>query len=231
MTSPPRDTTQIDGVIFGLPMALLALAILLCAGPTLATTWSSLSVQSRLDPQTRYEAVARGIPASDPDLAALGRTLRQSDVPANVARAAQVQLIRAQMLGVTSVRAQQLATQAVRDLKQSLAVAPSDTHAWMRLAVAHHLLQDQRAAAQALAMSLRTGKSDPALMSMQFDLAVVVWDGLVPAARNVIARHLANNDQLSSLPGGKESHAVRVLRARLDEATHISSTQTPLTAD
>ena len=231
MTAPPRDTTQIDGVIFGLPMALLALAVLLFAGPHPAPSWSALSVQGRLDPQARYEAVARGTAASDPDLAALGRTLRHTGVPENVARAAQVQLIRAQMLGVTSVRAQQLATQAVRDLKSSLAVAPSDTHAWMRLAVAHHLLQEQGPAARALAMSLRTGKSDPALLSMQLDLAVIVWEELGSAARKMIARHLAHEAGLSSRHGGKESHAVRVLRARIRQAGHNIPKQAPLTAD
>lgn len=215
MTAPPRDTTQIDGVIFGLPMAVLALAILFWAAQVFPLAWSALFIQSALEPQNRYEAVSRGAAVGDPELAALSRTLRRTGQPANIARAAQVQLLRAQRIGVTSLRAQQLATQAVRDLRVALAAAPADTHAWMRLAVAHYLLQEQAPAARALAMSLRTAKSDAALLAMQFDLAVIVWDELDPAARALVAERLNAAGAQARRVGEKEGHSARLLRGMI----------------
>lgn len=212
MTAPPRDTTQIDGVIFGLPMAVLAIAILFWAMHTFPSAWSALFAQAAIEPQNRYDAVARGAAAGDPELAALSQTLRRTGQPASIARAAQVQLLRAQRVGVTSVRAQQLATQAVRDLRVALAAAPADTHAWMRLAVAHCILQEQAPAARALAMSLRTAKSDAALNAMQLDLAVIVWNELEPSARALIAERLRAGAARGPKPGGKEGHSARLLR-------------------
>jgi len=212
MTAPTRDTTQIDGVIFGLPMAVLALAILLWAAHALPPAWSALFVQSAIEPQNRYEALARGAAVGDPELAALSRTLRRTGDPASMARAAQVQLLRAQRVGVTSLRAQQLATQAVRDLRVALAAAPADTHAWMRLAVAHYLLQEKAPAARALSMSLRTAKSDAALLAMQLDLAVIVWDELDGTARVLIADRLRADKAPGPQRDEKEGHSARLLR-------------------
>lgn len=195
MTAPPRDTTQVDGVIFGLPMAVLAIVVLVLLGPALAPALRALSAEASIDPPNRYEAVARGASSSDQDLAALSRALRDSGLPENVARAGHVQLIRAQIAGVRSLRAQQLATQAIRDLKLALAVAPSDTHAWMQLAVAHYLLLEMRPAAAALAMSLRTRKSDPALQSLQRDLAVILRDQLDDSARSIVERLKADAER------------------------------------
>ena len=206
MTAPPRDTSQIDGVIFGLPMALLALLVLLVAAPAIVPSWNSISAETRLDPSGARDHK----PPADLDLAAYSEVLRKSGQPANLARAAQIQLVRAQLQGTSSIRGQQLVVAARRDLQAALKTTPADRHAWMRLAVAHYLLQERQPAARALLMSLRAGRNDALLLSMQFDLAVILWNEMTPEARQVIGRRLAAADDL------KQEHAARVLRERLN---------------
>lgn len=162
--------------------------------------------------EPRYAAVVKGQLPGELELDALTRSLRDSPNVSNLSRAAFVQLLRAQQLGIKSIRALPRLTAAQRDLLKGLSAAPSDAYAWTRLAVADAELEEPAKAAAALEMALQLAPSDRPLASMQFDLAVLLWNDLSPAAKAFLAQRLkwaAQQPELKSVTTGVSARALR----------------------
>lgn len=215
MNAPLRDPTQADGLIFGLPMAILALVVLLVLVPAFATNWSAEIERERLALRQNYERALDGDLPVDIELLSLGEGLRRTGETDDRLRAAQLELLWAQRLGVDSLRGLQRVIAARTDLEAALARRPADAYGWMKLALARHLMNEPDSAAAALVVSLATRRADPRLTALQLDLAVVLWDQLPPAARRHLAARLRWIDGEASLASLQQSHAVRVLRRKV----------------
>lgn len=207
-TSTP-DTTRIDGVIFGLPMAVLALAMVLYCVPQLSPVWHYAQAEAE------YKRVARGEIPGELELDALTGALRRSGKPSDLSRAAHVQLIRAQQLGVRSIRALPRLTAARRDLLKGVAATPADAYAWTRLAVVEMHLSSPEPAARALEMALQLAPAERKLTAIQFDLAVVLWPDLQPSARSSIAQRLRWARHLPELKAATEGNSAKTLEKLL----------------
>jgi len=215
MNAPLRDPTQADGLIFGLPMAILALVVLLVLVPAFATNWSAELERERLALRQHYERALDGELPVDIELLSLGEGLRRTGETEDMLRAAQLELLWAQRLGVDSLRGLQRVIAARTDLEAALARRPADAYGWMKLALARHLMNEPHAAAAALAVSLATRRADPRLTALQLDLAVVLWDELPPAARKHVAARLRWIEGQAPLTSLMQNHAVRVLRRKV----------------
>ncbi len=184
MAQNTRDTTRIDTLVIGVLMAVFAALLIVYAVQFVQPAWHF--AQS----EPRYLDVMKGKPAGVVELDALTRALRASPSPSDLNRAAFVQMITAQNLGLKSFRALTRLTSARRDLRLGLSSAPSDAYAWSRLAVAELELGNPRDAGAALSMALQLAPSERGLTQMHFDLAVVLWPQLDSRARRSIAQRL-----------------------------------------
>lgn len=209
MATSTTDTTRIDEVIFGLPMAVLALAMLLYAAHHFTAVWQY--AQAEAD----YMRVARGEIPGELELDAMTGALRRSGKPSDLSRAAHAQLIRAQQLGVKSIRSIPRLTAARRDLLLGVSASPADAYAWTRLAVVEMHLASAGPAARALEMALQLAPAERKLTALQFDLAVVLWPELQPAARNSIAQRLRWARQLPELKAAMAGNSARSLEQLL----------------
>ena len=209
MATNTPDTTRIDGIIFGLPMAIMAVAVLLFAGARLPASWQY--AQAEAD----YLRVARGEIPGELELDALTGALRLSGHASDLSRAAHAQLIRAQQLGVKSIRAVPRLTAARRDLVKGVRAAPADAYAWTRLAVVEMHLGSSERAARALAMALELAPAERKLTPIQLDLAVVLWPELGASARASIAQRLKWARQLPELEVALAGNSAKSLDALL----------------
>ena len=211
MATNTPDTTRIDGVIFGLPMAVLALVMVLYCVPQISPVWTYAKAEAE------YTRVARGDIPGDLELDALTGALRRSGKPSDLSRAAHAQLIRAQQLGLRSVRALPWLTAARRDLLKGVSAAPADAYAWTRLAVVEMYLSNTAPAARALEMALQLAPAERKLTAIQFDLAVVLWPQLEPAARSSIAQRLRWARYLPELKAALSGNSAKTLERLLAE--------------
>jgi hypothetical protein len=215
MTAPLRDPTEADGLVFGLPMAVLALVVLLVMVPSVPVNWSAQTERERLALRLKYERALDGELPVDIELLSLGEGLRRTGYVQDMQRAALLELLWAQRLGVDSLRGLQRVIAAREDLEAALARHPADAYGWMKLALARYLMNDLRPAAAALGASLATRRTDPVLTSLQLDLAVILWDHLPAGARGLVEVRLRAIDGTSALKVLQQSHAVRVLRRKV----------------
>ncbi|MEQ1756378.1 MAG: hypothetical protein ABL973_19840 [Micropepsaceae bacterium] len=165
--------------------------------------------------EPRYAAVVKGQLPGEVELDALTRSLRDSPNVSNLSRSAFVQMVRAQQLGIRSIRALPRLTAAQRDLRKGLSAAPTDAYSWTRLAVANAELDEQARAAAALEMALQLAPSDRQLASMQFDLAVMLWNDLSPTARALLAQRLKWASQQPELKTVTSGVSARALKEKL----------------
>ncbi len=216
MTETPRDPTPTDGVLFGLPIACLALGILLLLIPAVPAQWSLETARDTQTMRKAYDRIAEGRLPVDIELLSLAVGLRATGEPDDKMRAALIELLWAQRLGVDTLRGLQRVIAARKDLETALAVRPANGHGWMKLAIARVLMDEPREAERALAVSLATSGPDPALTALQLDLAVVLWDALKDDTKQSLEKRLKWIAGQPSLKHLEHSHAATVLRRKLD---------------
>lgn len=217
MTEPPRDPTPTDGVLFGLPMACLALGILLLLVPAVPAQWSPDAARDTQTMRKAYDRIAEGRLPVDIELLSLAVGLRSTGEPDDKMRAALIELLWAQRLGVDTLRGLQRVIAARKDLETALAARPANGHGWMKLAIARVLMDEPLEAERALAASLATSGPDPALTALQLDLAVVLWDALKDDTKQSLEKRLKWIAGQPSLKSLGSSHAATVLRRKLDQ--------------
>ena len=203
------STTQNNGLGAGFVGACLAAFLCLYALPLIAPAWDAAQAEPR------YAAIARGKPATTMELDALIQALRATPWQADLSRAAFVQMLTAQQIGLHSLRATTRLAAARRDLRLGLAAAPSDSYAWTRLAISELHLGNNVAAAKALSVALQIAPNERKLTSLHFDLAVALWIDMDAAGRAAIERRL---DAASKWPEQKAAlagNSSRALRERI----------------
>jgi len=169
MARNTRDTTRTDAVVGGLFTGTIAAALLVYGALYGHAAWTFAQAEAR------YRDVANGKPATIVELDALTQALRASPARRDLGRAALVQILAAEQLGVTSLRAVSRLSAARRSLRLAVSAAPTDASAWTRLATTELQLGNRQSAAAALALAFQVGRTEPASAATQFDLAVALW--------------------------------------------------------
>jgi hypothetical protein len=217
MAPSTRDTTQSEALAVGLVAGIVASGLLAYAALFVEPAWEFAQAEPR------YDAVAKGKLGSVVELDALTQALRASPAHADLGRAALVQMLTAQRIGLDSIRAVGRLSSARRDLRLGLMVAPTDAYAWTRLAVTELWLDHRERSAAALGMALQVAPAEVGLASMQFDLAVILWHQLNAQAKAALERRLTwaqGHPALRRVMGRNNSVAVlqeRFAAARADE--------------
>ena len=209
MAAITQNTTQSNGVVAGLVSAVLASYLCVYAAQFASPAWEFAHAEPR------YAAVARGKLETALELDALIQALRASPWRADLGRAAFVQMLAAQQIGLKSLRATTRLHAARRDLRIALFAAPSDAYAWTRLAVTELHLANPVAAGKALSLALRIAPAERKLTGLQFDLAVALWGKLDAPGREAINRRLAWAAQWPELKPVLAGNSAQALRARL----------------
>jgi len=209
MAANTRDTTPSDTRVAGVLGAVLGAALVVYAGLYADSAWNFAQAEPR------YAEVTHGKLGSVVELDALTQALRASPARADLSRAAFVQMVTAQRVGLNSFRAITRLSAARRDLRLGLRASPSDAYAWTRLAVVEHRLGHVAAAAAALGMALQVAPAEHRLAAMQFDLAVVHWGGLAPDAKAALERRLFWAQAWPDLKAVAAGNSANVLRKRL----------------
>lgn len=209
MARTTQNITPSDGLGSALLAAMLAAFLCVYALMFVASAWNF----ARVEP--RYASVARGSVGGPLELDALIQALRASPMRADLGRAAFVQMLIAQQIGLKSLRATTRMAAARRDLRLALARAPSDAYAWTRLAVSEFHLGNLKAAANALSVALEIAPAERKLTSLQLDLAVIAWPELDAQAREAVGRRLASSEKWPELKSVLAGNSARALRQRL----------------
>ena len=209
MAATTQNTTPSNGIGTGLIAAVLAAFLCAYASMFASTAWNFAHAEPR------YAAVARGKIGSALELDSLIQALRASPSRADLGRAAFVQMLMAQQIGLKTLRATTRMAAARRDLRLALIAAPSDAYAWTRLAVSELHLGNVRAAAKALSVAIQIAPAERKLTSLQFDLAVAVWPELDALGRDAIDRRLTSSAKWPELKSVLDGNSAQALRARL----------------
>ena len=195
----------------GTSLAAATLAACLCVYGALfvSAAWDFAPVEPR------YAAVARGKIDTTFELDGLIQALRASPWRADLSRAAFVQMLAAQQIGLKSLRATTRLTAARRDLRLGLRAAPSDAYAWTRLSISELHLGDTTAAARALSLALQIAPGERKLTGLQFDLAVALWPALDAQGRAAIHRRLVAAGRWPGMKDVLSGNSAEALRTRL----------------
>lgn len=184
MTRNTRDTTRSDTVAVGLVTGVVAAALFVYAALYAEAEWSFARAEAR------YRDAANSKPLTIVELDALTQALRASPARRDLSSAALVQILAAQQLGVSSLRAISRLSAARRDLRLGVAAAPTDAIAWTRLAVTEMRLGHPQRAAAALALACRVGPAERTTAATQFDLAVALWPHLSAEVKATLEQRL-----------------------------------------
>lgn len=205
-TRNTRDTTRSDAVAAGLVTGAIAAALVVYAALYGNAAWSFAHAEAR------YRDVANGRPQTIVELDALTQALRASPAQHDLSRAALVQIVAAEQIGVASLRAISRLSVARRDFRLGLSATPTDAFAWTRLAKTEARLGHRQRAAAALALACHVGHTEPTLAATQFDLAVTLWPHLSADAKAAVERRLI---WAQGRPELAEDKAVNTLRRYL----------------
>lgn len=184
MARNTRDITRTDAVVAGLVTGAIAAALLVYGALYARAAWTFAQAEAR------YRDVASGKAATIVELDALTQALRASPARHDLGRAALVQILAAEQLGVTSLRAVSRLSAARRSLRLAVSATPTDAGAWTRLATTELQLGNRQSAAAALALACRVGRTDPSLAAQQFNLAVALWPYLTPDGKAALEDRL-----------------------------------------
>jgi hypothetical protein len=209
MATTTRNTIQSETLIVGVLTAAFAAYLMLYAVLFGWPAWTFASAEPR------YADIAKGKIGDVVELDALTQALRASPWQSDMSRAAFVQMLTAQQVGLGSVRAETRLAAARRDLRLGLAAAPSDAYAWTRLAISEQRLAHGKSAAQALALALQLAPAERKLAPVQFDLAVILWHDLDRTGRQALQRRLKWAEGRADLKNVTGGNSVTVLKARL----------------
>lgn len=209
MTRNTRDTTRSDAIAAGLVTGAIAAALVVYAALYGEAAWTFAQAEAR------YRDAASGKPQTIVELDALTQALRASPARHDLTSAALVQILAAQQLGVTSLRAISRLSAARRDLRLGVSAAPTDAVAWTRLAVTEMRLGHPQRAAAALALACRVGPTEPTLAATQFDLAITLWPHLNAEAKAALERRLNWARGYPELKSVAEAKSAATLRAHI----------------
>lgn len=210
MATHTRNTIQSETLVVGVLTAAFAAYLMVYAALFAWPMWTFAGEEPR------YAAIARGKVGNVFELDSLTRALRTSPWRADMSRAAFVQMLTAQQVGLGSLRATTRLTAARRDLRLGLRAAPSDAYAWTRLAISEQRLEHLKDAGAALSIALQIAPAERKLASVQFDLAVILWHQLDVAGREALAHRLKwakGRPEFATLVAG---NSVSVLNTRLE---------------
>lgn len=206
-------TTDTSPTLFvGILAAVFAAWLCLYASMSVAPAWDFAQAEPR------YAQITHGKIATVVELDAITQALRTSPMRADLNRAAFVQMLTAQQVGLKSLRATTRLLAARRDLRRGLAAAPSDVYAWTRLAVSEQRLGNVGPAAAALTMALEIAPNERKLTAVQFDLAVLLWPQLDAVGRAAIQRRLAAAKKWPDLAPALAGNSALVLLQKLRES-------------
>jgi len=209
MTRSTRDTTRSDAVTAGLVTSAIAAALVVYAALYGEAAWSFAQAEAH------YRELASGKPHTIVELDALTQALRASSARSDLSSAARVQILAAEQIGVTSLRAISRLSAARRDLRLGLAASPADAFAWTRLAATEMRLAHAQRAAAALALACQLAPYEPTLAATQFDLAVTLWPHLTLAAKAALERRLTWAQGHPALKHVIASKAAAALRSHI----------------
>ncbi|MBP6014735.1 MAG: hypothetical protein KBA31_21105 [Alphaproteobacteria bacterium] len=204
-----RNTIASEAVVAGVLAAAFSSWLLVYGAMFLISSWHFAEAEPR------YAAVARGKAGTVVELDALIQALRTSPVRADLSRAAFVQMLTAQQIGLRSLRATTRLTAARRDLRLGLSASPSDAYAWTRLAITEQRLEHQDEAAAALAMALQVAPAERKLTAVQLDLGVSLWPDLRKEGRDALARRLKLAERWPEQQRTLAGNSAAALRERL----------------
>jgi hypothetical protein len=188
---------------------------LIAAGLLVYAVLDGLPAWTFAQAEPRFREITQGKPATVVELDALTQALRASPVRADLSRAAYVQMLTAQQLGLKTIRALPRLSAARRDLRLGLAAAPTDAFAWMRLAITETNLGNRKEAAAALSLALQVAPVEHKLAALQFDLAVVLWPQLKRETKAALERRLAWAKRWPNLKPVLEGNSAAALRRLL----------------
>jgi hypothetical protein len=209
MATHTRNIIQSETLIIGVFTAVFAACLIVYAALFALPAWTFAGAEPR------YAAVTKGQVGNVFELDSLTRALRESPWRADMSRAAFVQMLTAQQVGLGSLRATTRLTAARRDLRLGLAAAPSDAYAWTRLAISEQRLEHLKAAGAALSIALQIAPAERRLAPVQFDLAVILWHHLDTPGREALARRLKWAQGRPELKTVLAENSVTVLSSRL----------------
>jgi hypothetical protein len=201
-----RDTTRSDAVTAGLLTGTIASALIVYGALYGEAAWTFAQAEAR------YRDAASGKPLTIVELDALTQALRASPARRDLGRAALVQTLAAEQLGITSLRAISRLSAARRNLRLGVSATPTDAVAWTRLATTELQLGNHESAAAALALACHVGRTDPSLAAAQFDLAVTLWPYLTAEGKAAIERRLdwaRGHATLKHVADGKSADTLR----------------------
>jgi tetratricopeptide (TPR) repeat protein len=209
MAVSTQNTIPNSAIATGMAGALLAAGLCLYAITFVAPAWDYAQAEPR------FAAVARGKLETTLELDALIQALRTSPWRSDLGRAAYVQMLTAQQIGLKSLRATTRLTAARRDLRLGLISAPADAYTWTRLAVTELHLGNLDGAGKALSVALQIAPAERKLTGLQFDLAVALWSELDIEGKQAIGRRLALAKAWPELKPVLEANSAQALHKRL----------------
>ncbi|MFM9863366.1 MAG: hypothetical protein ACKVRO_07140 [Micropepsaceae bacterium] len=211
MATPTRNTIQSEAAVVGVIAAAFAAYLLVYAAMFGMAAWTFAGAEPR------YAAVTKGKVGTVFELDALTQALRASPWQADLSRAAFVQMLTAQQVGLGTFRATTRLSAARRDLRLGLSASPSDAYAWTRLAISEQRIEHEEDAARALSLALQVAPAERKLTAVQFDLGVILWPDLDTAGRDALARRLKWAEGRADLKTVLAENSAIVLRERLKE--------------
>lgn len=204
------DTTRTDTVVVGAIAGILGVAMMVYAALAVGPAWRFAHAEPR------YAEIAQGKLGSALELDALTQALRASPWRADLTRAAFVQMLAAQRIGLSSLHAVTRLDSSRRDLRLGLASSPSDAYAWTRLSIVELRLGHRRAAGAALTAALQAAPAERRLTSVQFDLGIALWPEVDATGRAALQQRLAWAAQWPDLKTAVDGNSAAALRRRLE---------------
>lgn len=204
------DTTKNDTIVVGAIAGILAVGMMVYAALAIGPAWRFAHAEPR------YAEVARGRLGTAVELDALSQALRASPWRADLGRAAFVQMLAAQRIGLSSLHAVTRLDSSRRDLRLGLASSPSDAYAWTRLSIVELRLGHRRAAAAALNAAMESAPAERRLTPVQFDLGAALWSDIDQRGRTALRARLEWAKRWPDLKTAVDGNSASALRRRID---------------
>jgi hypothetical protein len=209
MVRRTRDTTRSDGLAAGLIAGAIAGGLIVFGALYGQASWHFAQAEPA------FREVASGKSATVVELDALTQALRASPQRSDLSSAAIVQMLTAEQVGISSLRAISRVSAARRDLRLGLGASPSDASAWTRLAMTEAQLGHHARAVAALTLACEIAPNDPAPAAMQFDLALVLWPHMDARGKAAVERRLQWAGRRIDMKSVVAANAAATLQQRL----------------
>lgn len=210
MSQTTVDTTRNDTIVVGAIAGILGVAMMVYAALAIGPAWRFAHAEPR------YAKVVQGKLGTALELDALSQALRASPWRADLTRAAFVQMLAAQRIGLSSLHAVTRLDSSRRDLRLGLASSPSDAYAWTRLSIVELRLGHRQAAGAALSAALQASPAERRLTSVQFDLGAALWPEVDAKGRAALRARLDWAAKVPDLKAAVEGNSASALRRRFE---------------